>query len=377
MKKIAVFLMLFAFFCAFSMSVSAEESAYEQQYEAMEIEDIKSGIDDQSGEFLEQNGLDPADPEWYQGLTAENVFSHIGNFLKTGAKAPLTSGGIILAIMLLHSAICAFDTDKKIADSAAVCCTLSVAAVAANPLWSAVCAARDAVSGSSTFMLSFVPIFSSLTALSGAGVTASSSGAVLLLAAETVSGVAAFLILPLMGCYLAISLCGGVSDNEGALGGAPALSDGIKKLSLWTLTLTTTVFLGVLGIQTAIGNAADSVTVKTAKYIVGTSVPVAGAALSEAAAAVTASMGLLRSSVGIYGVVAVAVIFLPIALELLLWRVTLGLLAAAGDMLSCGGISRLLRAADGMLSVLLGVLALVAAMFIVSLAVVITAGKVA
>ncbi len=363
MKKTVVFIL---FFVLFSVPVSAD-GVYDRQYEKSGAESIKSALDDETADFLEENGIDPKSKDFASSLTAENVFSHIGNFLKSGAQKPLASGGIIIGIILISAAVSSFENQEKLSSAAGITCTLAVGCAVSGPIWSTVSAASAAVSGSSTFMLSFVPIFASLIALSGAGATAAASSSVLLLSAELVSSVASFAVMPIMGCYLAVSLCGFLSGA-----GADSLASVIKKFSLWTLSLVTTVFLGVLSIQTSISTAADSVTLKTAKFIVGTSVPVAGSVLSEAASAVSASVGLLRSSVGIYGVVALCVIFLPIILELFLWRAVLTVCAAVGDALSVGEISKLLRATDGMISVLLGITALVATMFIISLAVVIS-----
>ena len=101
----------------------------------------------------------------------------------------------------------------------------------------------------------------------------------------------------------------------------------------------------------------------------------AGAALSEAVSTISASVMLLRSSIGIYGVVALAAIFLPTLTELLLWRATLMITSSAASLFSLEKISGILKAVDTMLSVLVGILLLVAGMFIISLTVVITAGR--
>ena len=141
---------------------------------------------------------------------------------------------------------------------------------------------------------------------------------------------------------------------------------------MWIMAFISTVFLGILGIQTAVNSSADSLVSKTAKFIIGSSVPVAGGVLSEALGTVTASMGLLKSSVGIYGALACAAMLLPLIAELLIWRLVLLVTSAAAELVSLSEISGLLRAVDSMLSVLAGVILLVGAMFIISLAAVVT-----
>ena len=149
----------------------------------------------------------------------------------------------------------------------------------------------------------------------------------------------------------------------------------IKKIVFWIMALVSTVFIGILGIQTAVNASADTLVSKTAKFIIGSSVPVAGGVLSEALGTVTASMGLLKSSVGIYGALACGVTLLPLVIELLIWRVTLLIACAVSELFALPEISGLLKAADAMMSVLIGILLLVGALFIISLAVVVTGVK--
>lgn len=370
MKKLLLVLAVFVIISGFiPFSVSADD-IYSEQYSLSGADKLQNSLDDETREFLNRNGIDASDGNWTDKLTAGNVFVHIAEFVKNGAAVPLSCGGAIIGIIIVFAVAASFDADGRYTDAAVFACMVAVVSVLAGGVWPAVSAASSAVKGSATFMLAFVPVFASLVALSGGTVTAAAMGGVLLASAETVSSVCSFAVLPLAGGYLAVSVCGSIS-NSAFVG----LADGVKKLSVWILSLISTVFLGVLSIQTVISSASDTVALKTTKFIVGTTVPVAGQALSEAASAVTASVMLLRSSVGIYGVVAIAAIFLPILTELMLWRAVLIVCAFTADTFGAGKISGLLRSVDGMISVLLGIALLVAAMFIISLAVVITAGR--
>lgn len=369
MKRIAVFVL---FLLLFALPVSAEDNdIYTEQYSLSGADELDGALPDDTRNFLNNNGIDPSDYNWVSNLTKESVFGHIKDFLLGGAKMPLRSGATILGIILITAAVTALGSFEGALAPAMYASAVAVAAVIASPVWAAVSSAVDAAQGSGTFMLSFVPVFASIVALSGGTVTSVSMSALLLGAAEVVVSVASFAVLPLMGGFLGMSVCSAVSpliNNSGVIGG-------IKKISLWVLSLVTTLFTGILSIQTAVNSAADSLSLKTARFIIGTSVPVAGSALSEAVSTVTASVSLLRSSVGIYGVVALAAILLPIVVELVMWRMVCTLCSSVSDMLALPKISGLLRAVDTMLSVLVGVILLTAAMFIIALTVVIGAVK--
>lgn len=366
MKKIIVFLIVA---CLSAIPVCADNN-YTTQYENVGADRLADSLDEQTREFFEQNGIDASNSDWVNKLTSKSVFKHIWGFVTSGAKTPVKTGVLVASIIFLSAALTAFGASSRF-ETAIYAAVISISALIASDIWQSVSAAVNAVKGSSSFMLSFVPIFASILALSGKTVTAPAMSALLLSAAETVSFAASFAVLPLMGGYLALSISSGVSpllNNSG-------LVDTVKKLSMWIMSLLGTLFLGILGIQTAVNSAADSVALRTAKFILGTSVPVAGGVLGEAVSTISASMGLLRSSVGIYGVAALGFMLVPIIIELILWRCMLMLNISLSELFSLPKITGILRAADSMLSVLLGVVLLVGGMFIISLSVIVTAGK--
>ena len=219
-------------------------------------------------------------------------------------------------------------------------------------------------------MLSFAPVYCGITAASGRIATASASGAVLLLAGETVVWLASGVVLPLIGAYLAIALCGSLTP---AIELTP-LAETVKKAATWVTGLVMTVYIGILGLQTTVNAAADNLAVRTGKFLIGSFVPVVGSPVSEALTTVQASVGLLRSSVGIYGVVAVAVTVLPSAILLLLWRGCLLLSSAAAGILECRSIGNLLKACDAAVSFTLGMTLICSVAFIISLAVLASVG---
>lgn len=369
MKKL-IFIMLFCFIFSFSVS-AAETDIYEEQYEISGAEEINDFLDDGTRNFLEINGIDPKNPDWVNSIKNENIISHIIDFIKSGAKAPARAAAAIIGIILISAAVTAFGEQTGRFEPALFAATLAVGGVIAADIWGVVSSAAEALKGTSYFMLSFVPVFVGVVSMSGGAITSAAMGGLLIGGAEAVSSLASFFVLPAMGGYLSISICSTVSPllNNSNIAAA------IKKVTLWTLSFATTLFLGILSIQTAVNSSADSMSVRTARFILGTSVPIAGNTLAEAFTTVTASVSLLRSSVGIYGVVALAVMFLPVIIELVLWRITLLLTGTVSTAFSLPKISGLLKAVDDMISLLLATVLLVAGMFIISLTVVISAGK--
>ena len=373
MKKVRMLILFLIFAALFTISVSAAESEspeefYVEQYKNSGAEDLEDSLPDSAKDYFSEHGIDPSDYNWVNSLSAESVFKHILTFITSGAKAPLNTGAVIIAIILISAALTSAEIKSSAMTAAIYASAAASAAVIAVPVSSVINTSVNALRGIGVFMLSFIPVFAVIVAASGATVTAASMSALLLAATETVSYISSFIVLPLMGGYLTLSLSSAVSPLIKKSG----ITETVKKLAFWIMAFISAVFVGILGIQTAVNSSADTLVSKTAKFIIGSSIPVAGGILSEAMNTVTASMGLLKSSIGIYGALACAVTLLPLVIELLIWRAVLLISSSVSEIFSLGGIAGLLRAIDSMLSVLIGIILLVGAMFVISLAAVVT-----
>ncbi len=368
MKK-AVVLMILIF--VFALPVRAQEDSYSDQLHSSGFDELTELAPDELERFLSQNDIDLYSPDWVNELNTGNVFGMIWSFLKSGAAAPFKALASVVAVMLIFAAVNAVcEETGNLTQALNMIFSIVVALLLIKSIISAVTGSVAAIKGVGVFMLSFVPIFSGIVMASGAPLTAVSSSGMLLLAAEAAVQASAFLIVPAMSGYLSLSLATGVSPLIKDSG----IAEAVKKTAMWALSLVFTVFLGVLSIQTVINATNDTLTTKTAKFMVSSFVPVAGSPLSEALSTVIGSVGLVKNTVGIYAVIAVIVIFLPVILELVLWRVVIMLSGAVAGMLSLPKIPQILKSIDAFFSLLIGIILFVCALFIISLALTMRAG---
>ncbi len=364
MKRVIVLIIMLL---AFSFNAAAD--VYNEQFDKSGAGKLPEFLSDDTRETLENEGITP-EGDWVNNLSPQKAFSSLLESIKRNSKAPLLTALSALGLSIMLSVFRLFSDRPESEQTLSFAATASIAGITLLPLFSAVSSAAATLKNAAVFMLSFVPVYCGITAASGRIATASASGAVLLLAGETVVWLASLVVLPLIGAYLAIALCGSLTP---AIELTP-LAETVKKAATWVTGLVMTVYIGILGIQTTVNAAADNLAVRTGKFLIGSFVPVVGSPVSEALTTVQASVGLLRSSVGIYGVVAVAVTVLPSALLLLLWRGCLLLSSAAAGILECRSIGKLLKACDAAVSFALGMTLICSVAFIISLAVLASIG---
>lgn len=342
---------------------------YGEQYEASGADKLKDALPEETREWLAQWGIDPSDPASVSGFSAGNALETIKSFVLSGGEKPLTAAAAATAVILLCALFAGAGSglsNQEMKNAFSYISTLAVAGVILPPFISAASGAISAIQGCSVFMLSFVPVYAGILISVGRPLTAAGFQPLLLGAAQAVGQAAAFVLTPLTGVYLSVSMASAVAPGLKTEG----ISEGVRKTATWILTLIMTLFTGLLGIQTAIQGAADGVAMKTTRFLAGSFIPVIGGSVSEALGTVTSCLSLLKSTVGIYAVAAVALLLLPILLELCIWRLTLFLLASLCELFALSEVGAFLKAISGAAALLTAICLCVGLLFIISAAVV-------
>lgn len=140
----------------------------------------------------------------------------------------------------------------------------------------------------------------------------------------------------------------------------------VKSVVSWGLGLLLTLFVGLLSLQTMVASGSDTVAAKTAKFLIGSFVPVVGSALSDAFIATQGYLRLLKTAVGAFGALAAAATFLPVFLQTAGWYLMVNLSASVSEMLGIQQTADLLKSTSATLGILLSVTLCFAILVVVS-----------
>ena len=137
-------------------------------------------------------------------------------------------------------------------------------------------------------------------------------------------------LLPLVYCYIAVSVADAILPEHDL----KQIQKGIDKVTTRGLTGLLLAFTCFLTLTKAAGAAADSTTVRLTRSAISTAIPVVGGIVSDATESVLASAGILKSSIGIFGMLGVLAIcltpFLHLAVQFMLYKLTGFLTATVG-----------------------------------------------
>ena len=349
------------------------DELYQEQAEASGAGDLPDNLPEETRQLLDQLGITSIDAEGFSSLEPQGVWKALAELTGQEASGPLRSVGVVLGVVLL----CALMEGMKqtLRDPSAspvfqVVCVLAACAALLVPLSSCVQAVCRAAESTSVFMGSFVPVYAGILVTAGHAVTAASYQTVVLFAAELITLLATHLLFPLLTVSLALGMAGSLDTGLRL----DSLSSAINKGAAWLLGITTTLFVGLLTLQGIVGGAADTLSSRALRFSLSSMVPVVGGSLSEAFSAVKGCLGLLKSTVGGFGMLATALIVLPPLLQCAVWSLGLALCTAAAELFGLGQISALLRSAQAVVKTLIAVLAACSLFMIVATAVVTAAG---
>ena len=171
------------------------------------------------------------------------------------------------------------------------------------------------------------------------------------------------LLLPLVYAYIAACVAHAAVGNEGLKRVAGLLKWGVTS----ALTTIMLAFVGYLTVSGVIAGSADAVAIKAAKFAVSGMVPVVGGILSDAAETVLAGAGLLKNSVGVFGMLAVlsmcVIPFLQLGVHYLAYKLTAALSATVAE----GRVAGLIDNIGGAFGLVLGMTGACALLLLVSM----------
>ena len=182
------------------------------------------------------------------------------------------------------------------------------------------------------------------------------------LALDVLMSVAQKLIIPLIYCFIAISITGSISPNS--------LLCTAGRVVKWTATTVMTgltiAFSAYIGLTGLITGSTDATAVKTAKTVISSSLPVVGGIISDAAAVVLSAASIIKNSAGVFCLVAVCALcagpFAMLSVKVFLFKIS----AAVADMIPGGRLSALLNDIGTAMSMLLGLVGCCGIMLFIS-----------
>ena len=316
--------------------------------------ELSDALPPEASQIMEDSGITP-DNNGAGGLSIGGVLDFLKEQLLDRAAQPLRLLAALSGIVLLCALARSYaDTSGQAGGMSGVFSAVGVLAGAGMTTAAISGALSDTLNvlrAASEFMLVFVPIFAGVIAAMGKAAAASAANTVTLAAAQLFSQLAVNFLVPVCGTVLGLSVTGAIHPELNI----SRIGELIKKWAVWGLSLLMTIFMSILSAQTFVHNSADSVLIRTAKFAVSNGVPIVGGTISDAVNTVHASLSLLHSSIGTYGIVAAIVIMLPTLISVICCRMALSAAEALSEVFGVKELSALFKASGSVMAIIMAV----------------------
>ncbi|PYG86813.1 stage III sporulation protein AE [Ruminiclostridium sufflavum DSM 19573] len=217
------------------------------------------------------------------------------------------------------------------------------------------------------FMHSIIPLLISLLISTGNISSAGIFQPILIVLVETGATVIKSFFIPMIFLITVLNIVNNISDKVQLT----KLSGFLKQICTWGIGLILTVFIAVVSIQGTMGAVVDGVTSKTAKFALGTFIPVVGKYLADAADTVVGCTLVIKNASGLIAMLGIIIICLAPLLKILALIILYRLACAIVEPISDKKITNCLSDMAGSLTFLLGITAAVSCMFLIAVTVVI------
>lgn len=355
---IAVFLLLSLITAGHCVSTQDIARA---QSEALDLEELEQEAKEYTGDVDIAQGVD-----LQEGL--DRILDTGNENLHGAVKKAVRSGVLLLSAVLLcgvADGLYIGVPERGGAQSVQLVGTLAVTAIAVIDVNSLLGLGTAAIEKISDFSNLLLPVVAAVTAATGAISGASARQLAAVVFSDLLVNLISRLLIPLVYAYLIACIAYAAVGN-----------DGMKRISALFKWVVTTIlaavmlaFIGYLTVSGVIAGTADAATIKAAKFAVSSAVPVVGGILSDASETVLASAGVLKSSIGVFGMLTVLsmclVPFLYLGIHYLAYKLSAALASTVAEGRMAGLIDQI-GAAFGMILGMMGATALLLLISLVS-----------
>lgn len=345
MRKLICFFMI-----CLILSIPVRAELMEDAASAFRVETVEEALPEEAEKYMSGISPEPGqDLATGLGQIISGAISDSGSALRQAVSVCFQ----IMAIVLLSSALRGF-SDGNSAYALELAGVLAVGMCCLGRFTGYYSTAAETVDSMSAFSGFLFSALAATTAATGAVGTSGALYAITAAVCGAMSRVLQSVFLPAISGYIVLMLAHHALGD----GGLSTAADMVKQLITMGLKLSVIGFTAYLSLTGVVSGSADSAAVKAAKLTISSTVPVVGSMIADASETLLVSAGLIRSGVGIFGMLGVLAVsigpFLETGLGYLSLKCTAALTAAVGEKQLSSLISAL-AGAMGLIAALSGV----------------------
>lgn len=340
MRKI-FFVITIILIVVFSVSkVYAEENedikSQIQNIDTSQIDSMLKAINEKNGNIISEIDIKTYISNVLSGKESFSFKDILNNILKLIFNELISSTKLLIQLLIISvvGAVLtniqgAFERDS-VSQISFVAVYMVIVIVAVKSFTGALAIGKEAIDNMINFIQAMLPVLITMLVSVGAVISASFFQPAIIIAVEFIAQVMKDFVLPAILFMTAIKIVGNISEKISL----NKMADFFKTVCTATISILLSVFLGVITVQGLTSSMADGVVSRTAKYTVGTFLPVVGGLLSDSIDAIMGASFLIKGAVSSFGLIAIIIIAIMPSIKLLALMLIYKLSAALAEPIS-------------------------------------------
>ena len=379
MKKRIVILLIIALFIAYFpvdyVTAKAEgEEQSEQNFESvtdelidkLEIGSLDKYLAELISPFAENGGAVKFIKSYLNGKAADckTVTEYVFSLLFAGMKEQLPTFISLFALIIFLSLLklIAPDGNNDVCELGNFAIYTVIICIITGVVYGTISKAEAVLNKISNLTEAVYPFLMTLTIACGAENAATSVTPTALFISNTVISIVKNVFFPIVIFMLIISIVSNLNQNLKLKN----LSRFLETFLKWGIGLFATIFSLFLGLNGINARALDGLGFKTAKYTVGSTLPLVGGIVGDGLNMIIASAAIIKNALGTLAVVTVfSVVIIPIV-EMIVLTLCLKLIAAVTEPFSDGRVSGVISGGVTVINYIIAALIIVAFMYIIT-----------
>jgi len=275
---------------------------------------------------------------------------------------------IILGILvsILNALQTAFGK-KGVSEIAFFACYAIIAAVGVRIFINASGDAQSFITTSGNFINKIIPLLLILLATSGGIISSTFLSPVILISTELIAYLITNIFLPLTFTMVTLSIANNLSERLNITG----LINIIKNIIKWGLGVVLTIFVGLTSVYSLFTPTLDARTIALGEYSVKTFIPIVGNILSDTVGLVAACSSVVKSSVGVAGLIGFSLIAIVPIVKMLAQIGALKLASSIMEPIVDNRIVKCINEISGGMTLVMIMMIVITIMFFVNSAIII------
>lgn len=337
-----------------------------------DFEGVWDGVNTGTKDYLEDLGIDEISLEELFELSPTRVLEFIIGLIFNKGEGVFSYAIKIVFTLLLLSISSAFlkenNSLEKIIHFLGILIVLSLIIVPVSRIFTDT---LSAIKTSTVFVNAYLPVMTAIIVASKKPALAITYNSFSLFLSSIITVIAEKLFMPFVSIILSFNILTSFSFE----GFRERITSGLRRVVIVLLALFSTVYSGLLTTQSILATSSDTLMLRGIKFISGAFVPVVGAGVGDALSSVFSSFLIMKNTLGVFVIVVIILINLPVIIELFLWYFTLQCCSIVASMLKIDNITDILDSLSSLISLINTILFFITFVLVISTGVIISMGK--